>query len=127
MVRVGGGHFLMLMALIAASDDADSIAGASATPPAVATSGSTSTFTGPDVTALPAGGSGSYTYAWTVISNDAPLSALSASSATTKFRFTSILASDIVSGVLRCTITDTVTSTTTSVDVAWTHTDTRTP
>jgi hypothetical protein len=116
----------MLAAFLGEDEAAAGIVSASATPPSVSTAGATSTFTGPDITALPSGGTG-YTYAWTIASSDTTLVALSPTAATTQPRFSGILAGSTADGVLRCTITDTATSTTAFVDVPWSHTDTRTP
>src|SRR5690349_13587182 len=64
------------------------------------------------MTAIPSGGSGSYSFAWTVVAPDAvyPLTINSPAAATTDFNFDPVEPGDIASATVRCTVTDTVTA-----------------
>lgn len=69
------------------------------------------------VTASPAGGSGSYTYAWTLVEGDVSISATSPATASTAF--TALLPPEtIVHATFRCTVTDTVTGAQRTADVS---------
>lgn len=84
------------------------------------------TVTSAAVTAIPSGGSGSYTYAWTQVFGDGSISATAASSAATAF--TASLAPDVFeNATFRCTVTDTVTGghATVDIDVDLQHVDLR--
>lgn len=59
-------------------------------------------------TATPTGGTPPYSYAWTVVSYDGPVTPMadSPTSATSTFTQTSIAPADAFSAVFRCTVTD---------------------
>lgn len=59
-----------------------------------------------EVTVTATGGTAPYTYAWTKVSGDAEWSILSASSATTRFRHSSVSQGVEEEGLFRCTATD---------------------
>lgn len=77
--------------------------------PANATTGGTAGGHVQAMTALPSGGSGAYSYAWTVVQADAdyPLTINSPAAATTTFDFTDVADGDIAQARVRCTVTDT--------------------
>lgn len=86
-----------------------------ATPPTVSAGGTTSTGHMPAVTAIVSGGSGSFTYAWSV--NPPPASADSPSAAASAFTCTGIPHFGGYAGTATCLVTDTVTGLTATVDV----------
>lgn len=60
-------------------------------------------------TALPSGGSGSYSFSWTKLTNDYPNLVIDTPiSASTTFSVSSLPASDTWTDTVRCTVTDTV-------------------
>jgi hypothetical protein len=67
-------------------------------------------------TALPAGGSGSYTYAWTVLSTTSAVAIVDPTSPTTDF-VVNALFGDTSYSIVRCTVTDTDTLATARADV----------
>lgn len=79
-------------------------------------SGSTSATSG-SVTVTATGGTGPYTYAWTHVSGDASVTVTSASAATTTFGVTGLSNQQSASAIKRCTVTDSLSATTT-VDVS---------
>ena len=88
-----------------------------ASPPSSDAGGLFAPYATPSVTALPSGGSGSYTYLWSVISSDYPVVITSAAAQTTALRFTGVPSGELATGIVRCTATDTVSLLTGSVDV----------
>ena len=88
-----------------------------ATPPSSDAGGLSAPYSTPSVTALPSGGSGSYTYAWSVVSFDHTVSITSPTAQTTALRFTVMTSGDYATATVRCTVTDTVSALTGSVDV----------
>jgi hypothetical protein len=76
----------------------------------------TGTITTNTVTATPSGGTGPYTYAWTLISHDGPVNptATSAATAATAFTQTAVGPGEIYSAVFRCTVTDSLAATATA-------------
>ena len=88
-----------------------------ATPPSSAAGGTAAPYATPAVTALPSGGSGSYTYAWVVVDFSHPIVIASPAAQTTGLKFTGIAPGDIATGTVRCTATDTVSLLTGAVDV----------
>jgi hypothetical protein len=76
----------------------------------------TGTITTNTVTATPSGGTGPYTYAWTLISHDGPVNptATSAATAATAFTQTGVGPGEIYSAVFRCTVTDSLAATATA-------------
>jgi hypothetical protein len=100
--------------------------GVTASPPSLASGGRFDAATTDTVTAIVSGGSGSFTYAWTVPTTDGhPVVPTAPTAATTAFNIGSIGAGDEVSAVARCTVTDTVTSAIDHVDVFISHIDFR--
>lgn len=91
--------------------------GVTATPPTSSAGGNTAPFNTPAVTAIPSGGSGSYTYAWTIIIDPGGLTINSPAAATTNFTYALMGDGDAPLATVRCTVTDTVTAQTQSVDV----------
>ena len=67
-------------------------------------------------TALPAGGSGSYTYAWTVLSSSGGATIGSPTAQSTSFELAALFG-DTNYTIVRCTVTDTDTLATARVDV----------
>ena len=67
-------------------------------------------------TALPAGGSGSYTYLWTVVSSSGGATIVSPTSQASSFTLEAVLG-DTNYTIVRCTVTDTDTGATARVDV----------
>lgn len=96
-----------------------------ATPPALNSSADGSPFTTAAVTAIPAGGTGTYTYEWTV--GDVPAFGTftfnSITSASTTIEIDSFVSGDLVLGSVICTVTDTVTMETAEVEVTIRHRD----
>lgn len=96
-----------------------------ASPPALNSGASVHNFTTAETTAIATGGSGSYSYAWTKISD--PFSSVTINSpatAATDFDLVVAAGGSFVATV-RCTVTDTVTLLTAFVDVIINHTDFR--
>lgn len=79
-------------------------------PMASSAGGTGASQTLPSVTAAASGGSGSYTYAWTL--HTAPLGGsiniLNAGLATTGLSATGVVAGEVVEATIKCTATDTV-------------------
>lgn len=71
--------------------------------------------------AIPAGGSGSYSYAWTVVSSDHPVVIASPTAQTTGLSFTGVGAGVDASAEILCTVTDTVSGLTGSVGVSMSY------
>jgi len=67
-------------------------------------------------TALPAGGSGSYTYAWTIVSSSGGASIGSPAAQASSFTLNALLG-DTNYTIIRCTVTDVATGATARVDV----------
>lgn len=88
--------------------------------PAFSSSSGPSGGTCPAVTVFVSGGSGSYTYAWAVTapSVDGTLHITNPTSRTTPFSFSGLALSATGDATATCTVTDTVTGLTGSVDVA---------
>lgn len=75
----------------------------------------------PAVTAIVAGGSGTYTYAWTILpGSDDTMTIAAPTSATTSFGFTVVVY--VASGTARLTVTDTTTGAIGHADVAVSYT-----
>lgn len=74
-------------------------------------------FYSPSITAIAAGGSGSYTYAWTIVSSDGPVEMVSPASQTTSIRFLDVPLTQTIFATARCTVTDSVTGATGSAEV----------
>lgn len=90
---------------------------ASASPTTLSAEGNTATVTTASSTCTAGGGSGSYSYSWAKISGGT-VTAVSASSATSTFRGSTMTAGETRTAVFRCTVTDTVTgATATTADV----------
>ena len=81
---------------------------ASVSPTSVSAEGNTATVTTGSSTCTAGGGSGSYSYAWTKVSGGA-ITAVSATSAASTFRGSSMTAGETRSATFRCDVTDTVT------------------
>jgi len=81
------------------------------TPSLVTTVGSSSPLTTASVTAVASVGSGSYTYAWTILESSSFAEADSPAAATTTFTGT-VLPGQVEDATFRCTATDTVTAAT---------------
>lgn len=79
-------------------------------------------------TALPAGGSGSRTYAWTVLSTNSGVNILAPTAQATEF-VVEALFGDTSYSIVRCTVTDTDTLATARVDILLVYAvyDTQTP
>jgi len=77
---------------------------ASASPSTLSKTGTAATLTTASTTVTPSGGTAPYTYAWTFVSGDS-FTITSASAATTTFSAT-LNEDEFVSGIYRCTVTD---------------------
>lgn len=99
--------------------------GVTASPPYLSSGGRTSSRSTADVTAIVSGGSGSFTYAWTITTDGHTITISAPTSATTHFNISGIAVGDEVTATARCTVTDTSGGATTFVDVPITHFDTR--
>lgn len=112
------GVLLLLAAMSAGS------LSATASPPALNSGGSVNSFTTAATTAIPAGGSGTYTYAWTLIVDPGGVTINSATAAATTFGLT-VTAGATIQATARCTVTDSVSGATATVDVPIQHVDFR--
>lgn len=102
------------------STAADFIASASPNPVSGYSFG-VGTATTVSTTATPTGGTGPYTYAWTLIAHDGPVdpTAGTPTAATTTFTQTSIPSNFFYSATFRCTVTDSLMATATTECVAY--------
>lgn len=80
------------------------------TPSTITAIGNTSTLTTGNATVALAGGSGSYTYAWTFHTGGSGITIGSASAAATDFSASGLTVGEGVSGVAQCIVTDTISS-----------------
>lgn len=105
------------------------ILAATASPPALNSGASSNSFTTATTTAIPSGGSGSYSYAWSIVAGTggAGIAATSAATAATAFSLTGISPGELNTATARCVVTDTSTLLTTFADVTIRHFDQRTP
>lgn len=87
-----------------------------AIPGSVSKTGTAGTITTDAITAAASGGTPGYTYAWTKVSGDS-ITAVSASTAATTFRGTSVTTGETRTAIFRCTVTDGAAATAT-VDVS---------
>lgn len=94
-------------------------------PPIASGSGTTSTGSVPAVTAIPAGGNGTYSFAWVVVEEDpfCPLTINFPSAPETGFTFTGIAAGMHAYAIVRVTVTNGLQ--TASADVTVTYQDRR--
>lgn len=74
------------------------------------------------MTATPAGGTGPFTYNWTVVSSDGSTPGLTNATTATVTAALSNTAGEVTNFTLRCTVTDTATGGTNSADVNCTYT-----
>lgn len=95
-----------------------------ASPPFLYSGSTGGSFSTDSTTAIPAGGSGSYTYAWTTVVSDGThhCTANAPSSATTNFALSGVGIDETLEAVATCLVTDTITAATASVDVEINHT-----
>jgi hypothetical protein len=113
--------------LMAASADTGAEFSPTASPPQLHSGGTTNSHTTAATNAIVSGGSGSYSYAWTIPESDgASFAANSPTSPTTTFAITSIAAGVLATATALCTVTDTITLETASVEVGIRHVDLRT-
>lgn len=99
--------------------------GVTASPPSLSSGGRVDSRSTDNVTAVVSGGSGSFTFAWTILVTDHTISASAPTSATTHFDISGIEEGDEVHAQARCTVTDTVGGATVHVDVEIQHFDFR--
>lgn len=100
---------------------AGGVLNATLSPPSLTTASILDPFTTRSVTGLVTDGSGTYTYAWSVIDNGGvTVVANSPTSATTTFTLSSLPVATI-NITVRLTVTDSVTAATATVDLAITH------
>lgn len=92
---------------------------ATASPPGFSDGGRGGSHTTEATTAIPSGGSGTYTYSWAIaLGATYPITVTSPTSATTTFHVSGVAPEDTATGTAICTITDTVTSETAQVSVS---------
>jgi hypothetical protein len=103
--------------------------GASATPPSLNSSSHSNPFTTSAVTAIASGGSGSYSYAWTLgdVPANGALTINSPASATTTVQVDTFVDGELVIGSIICTVTDTTTFEVAAVEVDVRHRDKNIP
>lgn len=114
---------IALLLLAGATVGAEGFA-VTATPPALNSGSVNDPHVTAPVTLIPTGGSGSYTYAWTLTLDPGGITIVSPTSATTVFSIDTNIG-DVVDATARGTVTDTVTLAPAFVDVPIHHVDFR--
>lgn len=95
-----------------------------ASPPALNSGASVNSFTTAATVATAADGSGTYTYAWTLIVTPGGITINTPAAPGTTFTLT-VAVGAVIDATARCTATDSVTLATATVDVAIQHVDAR--